>query len=106
MLGEDEQKIESGKRKWENQFLIFLIFNFIIIIIIIIMVVFAIHSHESAMGIHVFLILTLPLTSLSIPSFKVIPVHHPLEHPSSYIKPGLEKNSFLKEAFIYFWLQV
>ena len=66
------RKMKVAKENWKISFSFF---NFIIIIIL---VGFAIHSHESAMGIHVFPILSLPLTSRPIPTFRVIQCIIPL----------------------------
>ena len=53
-----------------------------------VVVVFAIHWHKSAMDLHVFPIPNPPLTSLSIPSLWVVPVHQPRALVSC-IQPGL-----------------
>ena len=53
---------------------------------------FAIHQHVSATGIHVFLILNPPSSSLSIPSLWLIPVHQP--QASSIMHRTWTGNSF------------
>ena len=68
---------------------------------------FAIHQHESATGVHVFPILTLPPTSLPIPSLWVIPVHQPqascimhrVSMPFSQIFPPLPSPTESKRLF-------
>ena len=79
-----------------NLFFIFLSVSFFIILFYFLTlqycIGFAIYQHESATGIHAFLILKPPPTSLPVPSLWVVPVHQP--QASSIVHRTWTGNSF------------
>ena len=86
VLEEHMDNVEKGR--WIKK-----IFFIIIIFTLQYCVGFAIHQHVSTMGVHVFLMLKPPPTSLPIPSLWVIPVHQP--QASCILHRNWTGNSFL-----------
>ena len=86
VLEEHMDNVEKGR--WIKK-----IFFIIIIFTLQYCVGFAIHQHVSTMGVHVFLMLKPPPTSLPIPSLWFIPVHQP--QASCILHRNWTGNSFL-----------